>query len=260
VKINHPVEGYNGKTTVGPFTLVFEDGTAESDELNKGAKAYLKRRGYGFGSRKGKAPEAEPPQPLDPRKVSTEKVGDPVRDAAVDPREGDFLAPTNAGEANPHGTEVVSPEIHASQGVRPVKPGVVHVDDPAKQDEAEKAHAAAATDGTPVQDVVVPEGDLDAQVSWVGEAETKEERAARASALYRQHEPDDDPATVPVGELADRLRAAVAGESSEPESEVELKGEALDKALEERGLPKTGSADEKRARVAEPDAAAKGQG
>jgi hypothetical protein len=201
VKINHPIEGHNGKTTVGPFTLVFTDGVAEHDGLNKGAKAYLKRKGYGFGSRKGKAPEAETPQPLDPRTVSTEKVGDPVRDAAVDPREGDFLAPTNAGEANPHGTEVVSPEIHASQGVRPVKPGVVHVGDPAKQDEAEKAHAAAATDGTPIE-----------------------------------------------------------AETPEPEPDVELKGEALDAALEERGLPKTGSADEKRARVAEHDDAAKGQG
>jgi hypothetical protein len=256
VKINHPIEGHNGKTTVGPFTLVFKDGVAESDELNKGAKAYLKRKGYGFGSRKGKAPEAATPQPLDPRTVSTEKVGDPVRDAAVDPREGDFLAPTNAGEANPHGTEVVSPEIHASQGVRPVKAGEVHVDDPAKQDEAEKAHAAAATDGTPVDDVVVPEGDLDARVTWVGEAGTQEESAARASAVYRH---EQDAGDTDLEELGARLRTAVYG-SREPEPEVELKGEALDKALEERGLPKTGSADEKRARVAEHDAAAKGQG
>ena len=150
MRINHPVEGYSGTTTVGPFTLVFEDGVAEHDGLNKGAKAYLKGRGYGFGSRKGKAPEAATPQPADPRRVSTERVGDPTRDAAVDPRDGDFLAPTNAGEANPHGPDVVSPELHASQGVRPVKGGVVHVDDTDTQDQAETEHTEAATDGTPV--------------------------------------------------------------------------------------------------------------
>jgi hypothetical protein len=59
----------------------------------------------------------------------------------VDPRPEDYLAPTNAGKANPHGPDVVSPEIHASEGVRPVKGGEVHVDDTAKQDEAETAHA-----------------------------------------------------------------------------------------------------------------------
>jgi hypothetical protein len=227
MKIIHPIEGHNGKTTVGPFTLVFKDGVAESDELNKGAKAYLKRKGYGFGSRKGKAPEAETSQPLDPRKVSTEKVGDPVRDAAVDPREGDFLAPTNAGEANPHGSEVVSPEIHASQGVRPVKAGEVHVDDPAKQDAAEKAHAAAATDGTPV---VLTDGEKADVIAAGGPG-------------------------LPSGQTGPDVPDPV-----EQEPEVELKGEALDAALEERGLPKTGSADEKRARVAEHDAGAKGQG
>lgn len=224
MKINHPVEGYSGKTSVGPFTLVFEDGTAEVDELNDGAKAYLKGRGYGFGSHKGKEPTTEQPEPADPREVSTEKIGDPVRDAAVDPREGDFLAPTNAGDANPHGPKVISPEIHASQGVRPVKAGEVHVDDPAKQDEAEKAHAAAAADGTPV---VLTDGEKADVIAAGG--------------------PD-----LPSGQTDP--------DNPDPEPEVELKGEALDAALEERGLPKTGSADEKRARVAEHDAAAKGQG
>jgi hypothetical protein len=31
-----------------------------------------------------------------------------IRDAAVDPRPEDFLPPTNAGQANPHGPEVVA--------------------------------------------------------------------------------------------------------------------------------------------------------
>lgn len=75
-------------------------------------------------------------------------IGTPLRDAAVDPRDTDFLAPINAGQADPHGPEVVSPEIHASQGVRPVKAGKVHVDDPSAQEAAETAHAVTVqTDG-----------------------------------------------------------------------------------------------------------------
>jgi len=46
---------------------------------------------------------------------------------------------------------VVSPGIHALQGVRPIKPGPVHVDDTDKQDAAETSHAVASTDGTPIE-------------------------------------------------------------------------------------------------------------
>ncbi|WP_313816352.1 hypothetical protein [Citricoccus sp.] len=69
--------------------------------------------------------------------------GTPLRDAAVDPRPTDFLPPTNAGlegeVGNPHGPNVISPEIHGSQGVRPVRPGDVS-DDPAIQSAAETEH------------------------------------------------------------------------------------------------------------------------
>ena len=81
-------------------------------------------------------------------------VGTKLRDAAVDPKPEDFLAPTNAGKADPHGPDVVSPGIHANQGVRPVKPGPVHVDDTGKQDAAETAHTVASTDGTPIEAVL----------------------------------------------------------------------------------------------------------
>lgn len=81
--------------------------------------------------------------PLDPRTLTDEQVGTRLRDGAVDPRDGDFLGPTNAGEAgelgNPHGPHVVNPEIHAVQDVRPVRPGPVS-DDPAVQDADERAH------------------------------------------------------------------------------------------------------------------------
>ena len=85
--------------------------------------------------------------PPDPRKVQAEKIGTPIRDAAVDPRPEDFLEPVNAGQANPHGPEVFNPGIHAYQGNRPVKGGEVHVDDTDVQAAAEKEHAQAAVSG-----------------------------------------------------------------------------------------------------------------
>ena len=86
----------------------------------------------------------------DPRTVGDVKVGTSLRDAAVAPAAEDYLAPVNAGlegeAGNPHGPNVVSPEVHASQGVRPVRPGPVSptVD---VQDAEESAHATAWADG-----------------------------------------------------------------------------------------------------------------
>ena len=80
---------------------------------------------------------------LDPRTVTDEQVGTKLRDAAVNPKASDYLPPTNAGEAgeigNPHGPTVISPEIHASQGMHPVTPGVVS-GTAATQEAAETAH------------------------------------------------------------------------------------------------------------------------
>lgn len=253
MKITSPVKGYTDTTTIGPVTLTFQDGVADyNDTLPAGVRAYLKEQGYGLGSTSAKAPEPAP-EPLDPRKAAADQqVGTKIRDGAVDPRPGDFLGPTNAGEANPHGTAVVNPEIHASEGVRPVKPGEVHVGDPAAQDKAETAHAAAATDGTPVTasaGIEVPEGDLDSRIEWVAGAEDQETARLRADAIF-QHEKDAGDTDLEA--LGARLTAAVYGDRTQPEPEpVELKGEALDKALEDAGLPKSGSADEKRARLAD---------
>jgi hypothetical protein len=231
MKIKSPLKGFTDTTQIGPVTLVFQDGVADYDEdehgkLPDGIKRYLKDRGFGLGSKSAETPAA-PPEPADPRKGQDEQIGTRIRDGAVNPVKADFLGPTNAGKANPHGSKVVNPEIHASEGVRPVKAGEVHVDDPAAQDKAEKAHAAAATDGTPVT---------------LTDGEKADVIAAGGPGLTLGQSDPDVPDPV------------------EPEPDEELKGEALDKALEERGLPKTGSADEKRARVAEHDAAAKGQG
>lgn len=96
----------------------------------------------------------------DPRDYqSPTRVGTRLRDAAVDPREGDFLPPVNAGksgeEGNPHGESVYAPEIHASQGIRPVRPGVVAAD-AATQSSEESAHATGwqggAEDPEPEED------------------------------------------------------------------------------------------------------------
>lgn len=223
MKITSPIKGYSETTEVGPYTLSFKDGVAEVENLNDGAKAWLKANGYGVGSTKAKRPDDPTPEPTDPRKVTVEQVGTPTRDGAVDPAKGDFLGPVNAGEANPHGSQVVNPEIHASEGVRPVKGGAVHVDDATAQDEAEKAHAAAATDGTAV---VVTEAE---------EEDRQEPLPANPNPEPPSGDGDGD------GDTA---------------STVDLKGQALDDALEAAGLTKTGTADEKRQRLADHQAQA----
>ena len=82
----------------------------------------------------------------DPREVTPVKHGTGLRDGAVTPLEGDFLPPTNAGKpgekGNPHGPHVVAPGIHASQHVRPVRPGPVSPD-AATQSREETEHLAA---------------------------------------------------------------------------------------------------------------------
>ncbi|NNM44595.1 hypothetical protein [Knoellia koreensis] len=48
-----------------------------------------------------------------------QKIGTPLRDAAVDPRPGDFMAPVNAGKpgpgGDPHGPNVRSYEMGSRQ-------------------------------------------------------------------------------------------------------------------------------------------------
>lgn len=163
--IKSPDTTYSGRGTYGPdVVLDFEDGVAEFDgDLPVGVRQYLKGAGYGIDEAAQDPPTT--PVPPDPRDVTNETVGTPLRDAAVDPEPTDFLAPTNAGQANPHGPDVVSPELHASEGVRPVKPGPVG--DNETQDALEVAHAAAATDGTPVENVtaVAPAGNA-SEETW----------------------------------------------------------------------------------------------
>ena len=66
---------------------------------------------------------------VDPRNLATQQLGTKLRDAAVDPLPGDFLGPVNAGvagpEGNPHGPNVVNPEIHGLEENRGIVPGLV---------------------------------------------------------------------------------------------------------------------------------------
>ena len=69
---------------------------------------------------------------IDPRDVMDTRVGTPLRDAAVDPRDTDFLPPTNAGKpgqtGNPHGASVVSPGLHGDESIKILAAGEVNPD------------------------------------------------------------------------------------------------------------------------------------
>lgn len=168
MKVYAPNEGFNG-TVAG---VQFSDGVASTDDdTSPGALAYFRRHGYGLGS---KPAPVEAPELADPRDVTDTQVGTALRDAAVDPSDDDFLAPTNAGKANPHGPEVVSPEIHASQGIRPVKGGDVHVDEPQEQDSEEKAHAEEVLEeGAQVAATVERPAGNGSREEWAAYAETQ---------------------------------------------------------------------------------------
>lgn len=135
-KVEAPNKEYNGP---GPGGVVFENGVAETDDEN--ALNYYRGAGYKV-SGKVESPVEEAPEPPDPREVTESVVGTRLRDASVDPEPSDFLAPLNAGKDNPHGSTVVSPEIHAS-GPSGIRPGEVFVEDVDKQEKREKAFAEA---------------------------------------------------------------------------------------------------------------------
>lgn len=133
-KVEAPNKDYNG---VGPGGVVFADGVGNTDD--EAALNYYRSAGYTVD---GDVTEPEPGEQPDPRDVTNILMGTALRDAAVDPAEGDFLAPLNAGESNPHGPEVVSPQIHAS-GPAGIRPGEVFVEDVAKQEKRESEFVEA---------------------------------------------------------------------------------------------------------------------
>lgn len=136
VEVFTPVAGFSGEVA----GVRFESGRGEV-ERGSAAFHYFRQQGYGIGEPSG---QLAAPEPVDPRELGTNgdgiaHVGTPLRDAAVDPQPGDFLVPTNAGAANPHGPLVASPGIHAAPP-GPIVPGAVSKD-PAEQDRRETAVA-----------------------------------------------------------------------------------------------------------------------
>lgn len=135
ITIHAPVDDFAGKVA----GVTFDDGVAIVERANVSAVSYFRRHGYGLGA----PPVAEKPDVVDPRELGdgTVVTGTRLRDAAVDPAPGDFLPPTRAGDANPHGPEVVAPGLHAVPP-GPVVPGPVSPD-PAVQQGLETAVADA---------------------------------------------------------------------------------------------------------------------
>lgn len=189
VKVHAPNAAFTGVVA----GVVFKDGVGEADrKVDAGALSYFARKGYGIGS-KPKA-EPEPERPVDAREAASQMVGTPLRDAAVDPEKGDFLAPINAGKEDPHGPEVVSPEIH-HEGPKGIKPGDVHVGEPAEQERDERALAQAVLIERQPHPAAVAEASDEAasmparsasQKAWAAWAVSQGADAAEAEAATRK--------------------------------------------------------------------------
>lgn len=217
-KIEAPNKEYNG---TGPGGAVFKDGVAETDD--EAALNYYRAAGYSVSGKVDNPIESDSEQP-DPREYEDEAVGTRLRDAAVDPRPEDFLAPINAGEANPHGPAVVSPEIHAS-GPSGVRPGEVFVEDPAKQEAREKAYAEARLiERKHVAEVVAEEVDLEDR-GEIGISDPGSAEAGRREAK----ESDADGAPAKSDNKAAWVAYAVAQGADETEADGSTKAELIER-------------------------------
>ncbi|MEU7590682.1 hypothetical protein AB0A95_30875 [Micromonospora sp. NPDC049230] len=115
--IKAPNRDYQG----GIADVIFRDGVAETD--NPAVIAYCRSAGYEIDGETA-SPAALPQVEVDSSHTH-EQLAAPLRDAAVNPKPDDFLPPVNAGQADPHGPEVVAPGIHAVSGPGPIVPGPV---------------------------------------------------------------------------------------------------------------------------------------
>jgi len=187
--ITTPVAGFTGRAFIGPAILDFTDGTATYDgDLSDGLRQYLQANGYGID---GPAAPAEPEQPTVDTRDLTGSAGVPLRDAAVDPSDDDFLAPTNAGQADPHGPLVVSPTIHAAE-TKTVVPGDVGPVKRQKQRETQLAQRTLSADEL-VPDVTADLADSAVNTTAADAANPDGGTAADAAATAQT----PAPATVP---------------------------------------------------------------
>ncbi len=167
VTVQSPVPGYTGHV----INVEFSDGKATVDRSDVQALAYFRRHGYGIDGPLGVGPESPDPREVGENGDGVEVVGTRLRDAAVDPRPGDFLPPTNAGQANPHGPKVVAPGIHATPPA-PIVPGPVS-SNPRQQEAAETAAAEVALTEPSGAAVAVAAGDEDERPSTKAKAARK---------------------------------------------------------------------------------------
>lgn len=196
-KVEAPNKDYNGP---GPGDAVFKDGIAEVED--EAALNYYRAAGYTVSGKQENAPES--PEPADPREATEKTVGTRLRDAAVDPEPSDFLAPTNAGEENPHGSKVVAPEIHAS-GPAGIRPGSVYVEDTEKQEKRETGFATAClVEQSPAAEAVKAEiGDLEDR----GELDLSDPGSAEQGKAAAE-EQGEKPAPKPAKKTAAKKSAA----------------------------------------------------
>lgn len=144
-RVTAPNRGYSGISA----GVQFKDGVGETD--NPAALAYFRQAGYGID---GDPPVPQAPPEADARAhTGPEAIGTRLRDAAVDPRASDFLPPTNAGEADPHGPRVVAPGIHAHE-TGPIVPGPVPRGNQAQEEKETAVDQAVFVEQLDVADVV----------------------------------------------------------------------------------------------------------
>jgi hypothetical protein len=163
---------------------------------------------------------------VDARDVEGERFGAPLRDAAVDPRPDDYLPPTNAGKADPHGPLVVAPGIHGV-GPAPIRPGAVS-SDPAEQMAAETELAQSVlVDNEPATSVAV-EFDADKNMGPLGLSDPGSVDAVETGDAA---DPDGETTSAPARSAvkADWVDYAVSQGASRDEAEGMTKDQLTDR-------------------------------
>ncbi|GAA1164181.1 hypothetical protein F4556_002365 [Kitasatospora gansuensis] len=107
-RIETPVAGFTGD---GPGGLHFVNGVAETDD--DAIIGYCRGAGYIVGGQLTNPLAAVAPR-TDPRHITVQRIGTPIRDAAVHPHQDDHLPPHGAGSADPHGPDVIAPGLFLS--------------------------------------------------------------------------------------------------------------------------------------------------
>jgi hypothetical protein len=175
-KVYAPVRDFSGPGAGG---VIFKDGVAEI--TSEPLLSYFRAAGFGIDRPAPLPGVDEHLRNADARDYAAPiMVGTPLRDAAVDPHPDDFLAPTNAGEADPHGPLVVAPGIHAV-GPKPIAAGPVPGETKA-QDIRETALAQAVlVEDQPATIVANPFLPSEEGGAGLGEQQAEAQAAANAA-------------------------------------------------------------------------------